>query len=370
MSTSRRKWLDWLEERINLTEIFSFITIFGLAYGDVDTRKPFREVLEEATQKPLPVYTQWPYVLGILAFLLFLFQVVTGLLLAFYYQPTPDAAYSSVLLIIRDIPLGWYVHQMHYWGSNVLLFFLGLRVVRFFLHGTYKAPRELLWIFGAALLLLTFQAALTGTLLPWDQQAFWATTRSLEIIKELPLLGSLLGFLVGQMEVHSSTLTRFYILHVVILPLFIFVLFYLHFATIRRIGLSPLAEERTSNPKPLFPDHLLNLLTIMLLIFGVILTLAILLPAVFQQQADPLVSPAGIRPPWYLLPAYGLMELLPYRWMGGGLLLLSIVVFVAIPFLDRTPDKPVSRRPLALLFLVATCLALGLLGYLGYSLRG
>ena len=369
MSTSKRRILGWFQERINLTEIFSFITTFGLAYGDIDTRKPVEEAVEEAFKKPLPVYAQWPYVLGIIAFVLFLFQVVTGMLLAFYYQPATETAYNSVLLIIRDTSLGWYLHQMHYWGSNILIVLLALRLIRFFLHGTYKAPRELLWIFGVALMLLAGYAAQTGTLLPWDQPAYWSTTRSLEVLKQVPLLGSFFSFLVGGLDIHSITLTRFYIFHVTLIPALMFTFFYLHFATIRRIGLSPLAEDRPLNPKPLFPDHLLNLLTILLLLFGVILTLSILAPTHFLDQADPFSTPMEIRPPWYLLPVYGLTELLP-TWVGGTIASLLLAIFLAVPFLDRTPDKPVLKRPLALLIFAAACIALGLLGYFGYTLRG
>ena len=369
MSMPERRIFRWFEKRLNLTEIFSFITTFGLAYGDIDTRKRLEEAVAEAFKKPLPVYVQWPYVLGILTFMLFLFQVFTGILLAFYYQPAPQTAYSSVLLIIRDASLGWYIHQMHYWGSNILLGLLALRVARFFLHGTYKAPRELLWICGVVLFLLASHEALTGTLLPWDQQAYWSVTRSLEIVENMPLFGDLLGFLAGGLDIHHITLTRFYIFHAMFLPLLMVVFFYLHFATVRRIGLSPLAEGRPLDPKPLFPDHLLNLVIILLLLFGVILTLAVLAPVVFQGQADPFSSPAGIRPPWYLLPAYGLIELLP-SGVGGTLLLLALAAFLGVPFLDRTPDKPAFRRPLALLFFAGACILLALLGYIGYTLRG
>ncbi len=227
----------------------------------------------------------------------------------------------------------------------------------------------MLWVFGVVLLLLTFNASMTGTLLPWDQQAYWSTTRILEIYEEFPLLGSVFGFFVGQLDVHANTLTRFYILHAFFIPLLLFVFFYLHFATIRRIGLSPLAAGHTDDPKPLFPHHLLNLLTILLLLSGTILTLAILAPAVFQNRADPFTSPPGILPPWYLLPAYGLVEILP-NGMGGILLLLALLTFLGVPFLDRTPDKPATQRPLALIFFAIVCATIGLLGYLGYTMRG
>jgi ubiquinol-cytochrome c reductase cytochrome b subunit len=317
----------------------------------------------------MPTYAQWPHVLGLLAFVLFLFQAATGLLLAFYYQPSPDGAYASVLLIIRDVSLGWYVHQMHHWGSTVLISLLALRMVRFYLQGVYKRPHELFWIFGAVLLLLALHADLTGTLLSWGQQAYWSVTRSLELIESLPVLGPLFGFVAGGLQIGGVTLTRFYVLHAICLPALLLVFFYLHFATVRRVGLSKRAGDQPGKARPLYPDHLLNLLILLLLLFGVMLTLAVLRPAVFQGQADPFASPSGVRPPWYLLPAYGLLEVLP-AGIGGGLLLVGLAAFLAVPFLDRAPARPWQRRPVALALLAAVCVALGALGYLGYTMRG
>jgi ubiquinol-cytochrome c reductase cytochrome b subunit len=359
--------LGWLEERLNLTEIFSFLSTFGLAYGDVDTRKPLREAVAEAFKKPLPAYAQWPQVLGLLTFVLFLFQMATGVLLAFYYQPAPATAYGSVLTIVQEATLGWYIHQMHYWGSNVLIGLLMLRMVRLFLHGVYRAPRELVWVLGGLLVFLSVYAGISGSLLPWDQQAYWSTIRSLEVLAELPFFGWLADFLVGGVEVQGLTLTRFYILHVVLLPLSMFVLFYLHFAAVRRVGLS--RSKASARPRPLYPGHLADLATLLFLIFGAILTLAVLAPAAVQNQADPFASPAGIHPPWYLLPAFGLIEVLP-SGAGGGLISAALLVFLALPFLDRNPGQSPGRRPLALLLLAASLAALVWLGYLGYALRG
>jgi ubiquinol-cytochrome c reductase cytochrome b subunit len=359
--------LGWLEERLNLTEIFSFLSTFGLAYGDIDTRKPLGEAMDEAFRKPLPAYAQWPQVLGLLTFGLFLFQAGTGVLLAFYYQPSPTTAYGSVLTILQEAPLGWYIHQMHHWGSNILIGILMLRMVRFFLHGVYRTPRELVWVLGGLLVFLSVYAGLSGSLLPWDQQAYWSSIRSLEVLAELPFFGWLAEFLVGGLEVQGLTLIRFYTLHVVCLPVAMLVLFYLHFAAVRRVGLS--RSKAAAQPRPLYPDHLADLATLFFLIFGVILALAILAPAAVERQADPFVSPAGIHPPWYLLPAFGLIEVLP-SGAGGGLISAALLAFLALPFVDRNPGQSPARRPLALLLLAASLAALVWLGYAGYSLRG
>lgn len=369
MSTSRRRLIHWLEKRLNLTEIFSFVSTFGLAYGEIDTQRPVEDAVEDAFTRPHPVYVRWPYILGILAFLLFLFQVVTGSFLAFYYQPTTESAYESVLVIMRDTSLGWYFHQMHHWGSHILVGLLILRLCRFFLHGAYKKPRELLWVFAVLLFLLSMHGALTGSLLPWDQNAYWSVTLALEALGEVPILGPLYGALAGGIEIHNFTITRFYVLHVLAIPLATFVLFYLQFATIRRIGLSTVAEGRPSPMRPLFPDHILNLVTVVLLLFGCILALAVFAPAVFHAEADPFTSPVGAMPPWYIAPGYALGDLLPRQVAGIVILIFSVLGF-AVPFLDRSGDRRLSRKPVILSIFLLGWLLLLWLTYTGYAATG
>jgi ubiquinol-cytochrome c reductase cytochrome b subunit len=364
MSTSRRA-IGWLEERLNLTEIFSFFTTFGLSYGEIDLHKPLAEASREAFSRELPTYTRGRYVLGVLTFLVFLFQGLTGLLLAFYYEPSPTAAYESTLVIIRDASFGWYIHQMHYWGSNALITLLAIRLVRFFVHGVYKAPRELFWVFGVILFFLSTHAALTGALLPWDQRSYWSVTRGLEVVETLPIAGSLISFLVGGLDLLSGTLLRFYVLHVIFIPLAMVFFFYTHFATVRRVGLSPLPGEKHADAKPLYPDHLFQLVILFLILFGAILTLGTLFPAPFLGKADAFVSPPGTRPPWYLLPAYGLTEILP-RWLAGVVMLLTIIGLLALPFLERTPYRELKKRPLFAGAALAFCVLILVLTFIGY----
>jgi ubiquinol-cytochrome c reductase cytochrome b subunit len=357
--------IGWFEQRLNLTEIFSFFTTFGLSYGEIDLHKPLAEASREAFTRELPTYTRGPYILGVLTFLVFLFQGITGLLLAFYYEPSPASAYESTLLIIRDASFGWYIHQMHYWGSNALITLLAVRLVRFFVHGVYKAPRELFWVFGVILLFLSAHAALTGALLPWDQRSYWSVTRGLEVVATLPVVGSVLSFLVGGFDLLSGTLLRFYVLHVIFIPLAMVFFFYAHFATVRKVGLSPLPGEKQAEAKPLYPDHLIQLVILSLILFGAILTLGTLFPAPFLGKADAFVSPPGARPPWYLLPSYGLTELLP-RWLAGVVMLLVIAGLLAFPFLERAPYRELKKRPVFALAAAAFGLIVLILAYIGY----
>ncbi|HEY4491462.1 MAG TPA: cytochrome b N-terminal domain-containing protein [Acidobacteriota bacterium] len=362
-----RRGTDWLEQRLNLSEIFSFLTSFGISYTPLDTNVPLRQSVKETFLRPIPSYERWPHVLGILTFITFLLEVLTGFLLAFYFQPTTATAYDTTQLILRDAAFGWYIHQMHYWGGQLLAILLLLRLVRFFWHRVYKRPHELTWIFGTILFLLAAQSSFTGRLLPWDQVGYWGTVRGLELFEEIPVFGALMRYLVGGFTLADPQLIRFYLLHVMILPLLTFAFFYLHFATVRKVGLSTTfsIEQKTA---PIYPRYLMNLLIIMLVLFGLILTLAVLVPDAFSAKADPFRTPAGISVSWYLLPLYGLFELAP-RWAAAWIALLATLTAVFLPLVDRvTPLGRSSRLSSVLGILIIVILLI--LSYYGYRVRG
>lgn len=234
--------IAWLEQRFNLTEIFSFLTNFGLFPTELDTRKPVAEAIREALSRPLLSYARWPRILGILSFLLFLFLGLTGLMLAFYYQPSPGMAYESVTILVRDVSFGWFVHQIHGWAAHALLLILLVRAWRFFFQGMYKTPREAFWIVAVLTFLVAIHADMTGRLLSWTASGYWSTVRALEILYALPGLGSLFAFLIGGHTIDAIVLVRFYFLHVAIFPLLLLALFFLNFSAVRRVGLSALPE--------------------------------------------------------------------------------------------------------------------------------
>jgi len=364
----RERLLDWLEKRLNLTEIFSLLSMYGLFYTELDTRKPLREALREAVARPLPAYARWPRLLGLLAVGLFVFQAVTGTLLAFYYRPTTEAAYASVRTIVRDVSFGWFVHQIHRWGAQLLLIVLIVRLLRFFYQRLYRTPRELLWVIAVALLAVGIQLELTGRLLTWNAVSYWSTTRGIEVMFDMPLVGAMLAFLIGGHEVGGHTLVRFYFLHVALLPILLAVLLYLSFATIRRVGLSAEADETGTPGRGQYVAHLYNVAILVTLIFAALVTLAVIVPTPFPGEADPFATPAGVRPPWYLLPAYGFQELFPAfvpHWASGALLLLILLVFMLLPFLDARA-RPGAPAPglayiagIAIFVLWAVCAAYG-----------
>ena len=361
--------LDWLSKRLKLTEVFSLLTSYGLFYAELDTNKPLPEALGEAAEKPLPSYARWPRLLGLIVVVLIAIEVLTGSLLALYYLPTPESAHASLGSILRDVHFGWFVHQIHFWGAQLLVVVLVVRLLRFLLHRVYSPPRELTWVFAALLLLVCLHLDLTGRVLPMTEGAFWSTVRSLEIVGAVPLYGPLAIFLLGgeQAFVSDLTLIRFYVLHVAVLPFVAIALVYFHFSGVRRLGLQALGGEQPRAGRAQFRLHLANLAIILALLFGLLVSLAVLAPVPFQAAADPYATPPGARPPWYLLASFGFLELtsgiLP-QWLAGGLLLVGFLVFVVVPFFDR-PTGTGRRQVLRLAVAAAAVVAWILLTFYG-----
>ncbi len=343
----RRGWIEWLEERINLTEIFSFLTTFGLVYTPVDTRKPLRQVLREVGEERIPRLAQGPRMLSVLAAILFALQVVTGLLLAYYYRPTPEAAFESTRTIVRDLPAGWFIHQMHAWGAWLLVAVIVARLIRLFWDGLYRTPREVLWWCAVAITWIVIQMDFTGRLLTWDTSTYWSTVRGLELVFSIPLAGPLLAFLLGGRVVNEDVLIRFYVLHVMVLPLTYAALLYLTFATLRRVGLARMTPHTTEETVR-YRDHLYALVMLSVVLLALLVTLATLAPFRFQQPADPYATPGGARPPWYMLAPYLLMHLPLPPVLTGLVLLVAAFAVLLLPSWLKGEGTERSRRRIRL----------------------
>ena len=222
--------LNWLEERSGL--------VGGVKYF------LFRKV---------PRDTNWFHTLGSATLTAFLVQAGTGVILAMYYQPTPDEAYESIRHITHDVTLGWLVRGMHRWGASVFIILLFLHMGRVFLFGAYKYPRELNWVVGVLILPLALLMGFTGYLLPWDETAYWATVVGINLNGTGPFVGPLLAqFLRGGDEIGADTLTRFYALHMLLLPGALFALIGLHLYLVVRLGVSspPWSDEAAGRERP------------------------------------------------------------------------------------------------------------------------
>lgn len=231
---------NWSNKRLDLMTITEwFLAFAGLLYGELDRRLELREALQKNLKKPVPNHVNWTFCFGGMTFFVFIVQVITGILLTLYYRPSPTEAYESVRHITNDVNLGWLIRGIHNWGTHVMLILLFLHTMRVLFMGAYKPPRELNWIVGVGLLLVTMGFGFTGYLLPWDQVAYWATTVGSEVAGAVPLVGKYIILMMrGGTDVTGETLTRFYSGHVIILPLCIVVLLGLHFLMIRRQGVA------------------------------------------------------------------------------------------------------------------------------------
>ncbi len=206
----------------------------------VDDRYQISEPLTKILKKPVPKYAlHWWYCLGGITAFLFVVQAVTGIMLAFYYKPTPEAALASIQYIETQVRFGSAIRAIHHWCANGMIVMCIAHMLRVFIMGAYKSPRELNWLSGVALLILTLAFGFTGYLLPWDQTAYWATTVGTSIGEAIPIIGPLVLVLlrVGW-EVTGETLSRFYALHVIIVPIATLVFMLAHFIMIRRQGIA------------------------------------------------------------------------------------------------------------------------------------
>lgn len=352
MSQRARRLLDWFSARLNLSEVFSLLSSYGLFYTDLDTRKPLSEALDEALDKPVPSYSRWPRVLGLIVLVLLAVEILTGGLLALYYLPTPQSAHASVATILRDVDFGGLVHQTHFWGAQMLIAVLVLRLIRFFVQSVYRRPRELVWVFGALLLLVTLQSDLTGRLLPWTTSSYWSTVRAIEVLATIPVAGNAMLFFIGSTGSFLSevALIRGYVLHIAVLPLLAVALIYFHFSTVRRVGLTGEQDTDDRPGRKALRAHFASLAIIFVLLLGVLITLAVLIPEPFEGKADPFSTPPGVDPPWYLLAPFGLLEMtagVVPRGVVGSAILVAIIGVLLLPFLRRAHSEAAERRPLA-----------------------
>ncbi len=204
----------------------------------VEERYQIAKPLNEMLKKPVPSFARWWwYCLGGITFFLFIIQGTTGIMLAFYYKPTAAEAYASIQFIENEVYFGAAIRAIHHWSANGMIVMAVAHMIRVFIMGAYKPPRELNWVSGAILLVLTLAFGFTGYLLPWDQRAFWASTVGTEIAGAVPAVGNLvLIFLRDGWGVTEATLGRFFGLHVLVIPIATVLVMLLHFMMIRRLG--------------------------------------------------------------------------------------------------------------------------------------
>ncbi|MHB8871838.1 MAG: cytochrome b [Candidatus Doudnabacteria bacterium] len=292
------------------------------------------EIIEKALKEPIPKHMKnWFYAIGATPLLLFLFQIITGILLTFYYVPSPEGAYESVRHITQDVQMGFWIRGLHRWASNFMIIAMMLHIVRVFFTRGYRKPRELNWIIGILMLITTLGLCFTGYSLVFNQLSYWAATVGTNMIKEVPLVGeTILRFLRGGTEVTGNTITRFYNLHMVLLPVTLLVLIIVHIVFVRIHGVSKLEEHEESYP--FYPEHFYHTIVIALFLLITLSALTIILPPGLGERANPSVTPPHIKPEWYFFAVYSILKIFPLR-IGIYLLLAVLIVATFWPFIDE-----------------------------------
>lgn len=325
--------------------------------------------LHPARIRPRAVRFSYSWGLGGLSFLLFLVLTVTGIVLMFYYRPTVNLAYQDMKDLEFVVSFGTFMRNLHRWSAHAMVLFVMLHMVRVFLTGAYKTPREFNWGVGVVLLTLTFFLSFTGYLLPWDQLAIWAVTVGTNMASATPFAGaegpfsSLLGVglkndarfgLLGGTTVGSATLVRFYVLHCIAVPFLTGILLIVHFWRVRKDGFSaaPLPGDQPQTKVEVWPNLVVREYIGGIIMLVVLIAWSLLINAPLEGIADPNVTPNPSKAPWYFL---GLQELLVYfdPWIAGVVLPGVIIAgLIAIPYLDPDPNLGVGfysikERPFA-----------------------
>ena len=336
----------------------------------LDSRTGYRAGLRHLLEEPLPSGIGWLFVTGSVVMFLIGVQLVTGVVLAMFYVPSPAHAYDSVRYIMERLPFGSVLRGLHFFGASFIVIAAVVHMLRVVALGSYKKPREVTWITGVVLLLLILAFALSGYLLPWDQKAYWATTVTINIAQSGPAGQFVAGLLRGGSDLGALTLLRWYAAHVFLLPAALMAFVLSHIYLMRRHQISGPVTPVPGPSKPFYPYHLVKDTLAMAAVFAVLLTLSVVFPAPLDEIADPADASYIPRPEWYFLSLFQLLKYFP-----GPLEPIATVVIpggvvgllLALPFLDRSAERhPAKRLPVMAGFAV---LGMGVAGltYLGFA---
>ncbi len=295
--------------------------------------------LAELTNEPVPNHLRrWWFCLGGTPAYLFVVQIVTGIFLAFYYQPAPATAYQSVERITEQIQYGWYVRGVHKWGATLMIAAVILHQMRVYFTAAYRKPREINWMIGMGLLLCTLLIGFTGYSLVFEQLSYWGATVAANISDQIPVVGGWAKqMLLAGAAYNENTVSRFYILHAAVLPALLILMLIVHIALIRLQGVSELQFEDEPEEGPrtfnFFPDHLYTELIVGLILMVVLSVLATVFPPEMGPKADPLTTPEVIKPEWFFYATFRWLKL--FSGMTA-VLSMGFIVFVMLiwPFID------------------------------------
>jgi ubiquinol-cytochrome c reductase cytochrome b subunit len=320
------------------------------------------------------------YAFGSATLFAMILQIATGIFLTFYYAPSTATAWESTKFIMEKVPAGHFVLSLHYWGASAMIALMAMHLLQVLLWGAYKKPRELQWIVGVFLFLVTLVLGLTGYLLPWDLNALLASTVAIRIAGNAPILGpAVLKFLQDGDGIGTLTINRFFGIHVWLMPAALVALVAMHLSIFRWNGPAgpPIDEAPKLKPGRFWPDQMFMDTVLSFAIYVIIVALSTFSPVPLDDKADPNNSTFVPYPAWYFIALYALVDIvgsLP-SWMVQTASLfatiigptLLIVLLVALPFIDRNPSRRLSRRPWVLGLTALTMVAAIGLSWYGQS---
>ncbi len=340
----------------------------------IDERTGLIKAGAEFLHEEIPGGTRFSYTLGSAAMFLLTIQVVTGIWQLFYYVPTVDYAYSSLNYLRLQVPYGWLIHGFHYWGGTLFTIVVGLHMLRVFIWGSYKKPREMVWLIGIVLIILTALFMFTGPVLPWDKNGYWAGQVGIGIAGSVPIVGTLTqAILQGANKMGQMALLRMYVLHVALLPGAIALFVTLHLVAFRKYGESgPWDKEKRQKIGYFWPEQIFKDVLVSLLIFLLLVYLSAFYPAPFSGLADPMDTLVTPKPAWNFLFLYQILKIFPgpLEPLGtAGVPLLIILLFGTLPFVDKSPEKNPFKRGFVVLSGFAFVGLILFLTWLGYIYR-
>jgi ubiquinol-cytochrome c reductase cytochrome b subunit len=357
----------------------------------VDKRFPLTSNIKaHLTEYYAPKNFNFWYFFGSLALLVLVLQIVTGIFLTMHYKPDATLAFGSVEYIMRDVSWGWLIRYMHSTGASMFFVVVYLHMFRGLIYGSYRAPRELIWLFGVGIFLVLMGEAFFGYLLPWGQMSYWGAQVIINLFTSIPFIGpDVSEWLRGDYVVSDATLNRFFAFHVIALPLVLLGLVVAHLIALHEVGsnnpdgieIKEKKDPKTHIPLDGIPFHPYYTVkdivgvSVFLIVFSAILFFAPEMGGYFLEAnnfipADPLQTPAHIAPVWYFTPYYSILRAVPpifnSQFPGVAAMGLSVMIFALLPWLDRSPVKSIRYRgALYKKWLALFVVSFVVLGYLG-----